>query len=347
MRRIKAFCLAVLLAVTLAAGVSASGYGFPSRDVNSYVVDEVGVISSETRNYIDSRAGALDEACGAQIMFVIVDFTGSYEIDDYAYELFNTWGVGSKSEDNGILYVLAVGAEDYYVTPGEGLTRTFTGGTLQRILDDYMEPDFAAGDYDAAVRKTFDRTYEIFEGAYNVVPESPDDEWDDPYSVPAEQSQPQESGFWHFARTAFGVVALIVIALAFFLFIGVLSRDRSRSSYGGGSSGFMSGLFLGSMLNRQRYRRPPPPPPPPGGPMMGGPRPGGFTRPRTPPRSGGGLGGFGGFGGGSTRGGGAGRSGFSGGRPSSGFSSRPSGGSRGFGGFGGGSTRGGGAGRRH
>lgn len=335
MRRIFSLLLALLLAVSLAAGASASSRDFPTRDVTSYVVDEVGVVSNDTVRYIDDCGSALEEACGAQIVFAVVDFTGGYEIDDYAYELFNHWGVGDKEKDNGVLFVLATGAEDYYAMPGAGVTDVFTGSRLQRILDQYMEPDFAVGDYDGAVRETFDATMEVFTDLYGI-------DWNDDAAETWQASEPEREsgGLLAGIGQIFRFVILIVLVVAVVLIFTLLARAvrlGGGGPYGyGGSGGFWRGLFLGSLLNRPRsYYRPPPPPPPP----FGGPR-----RPPRPPRN---PGGFGGFGGGSTRGGGAGRSGGGfGGRPGGGFSSpRPPAG-RGFGGFGGGSTRGGGAGRR-
>ena len=40
--------------------------------------------------------------------------------------------------------LLAIGEDNYYVLQGTGLENTLTSGTIQNILDTYMEPDFAA-----------------------------------------------------------------------------------------------------------------------------------------------------------------------------------------------------------
>lgn len=51
-----------------------------------------------------------------------VDFTDGEDIADYAYDLFNKWGIGDKKANNGLLILLSIGAEDYYAEPGVGLT---------------------------------------------------------------------------------------------------------------------------------------------------------------------------------------------------------------------------------
>lgn len=305
---------------------------------DSYVLDEADVISASTESYINEKNNALASACGAQIVFVVVDFTGDYSTHDYAYEVFNKWGIGDKDENNGMLYVLAVGAEDYYALPGEGVLDVLSGGSLQAILDDYMEPDFAVGDYDAAVRKTFDRTLSIMEDEYNVQYSANTTVSENGYN---EYDEAREQGSWFAARvfSFFGkVITIVIVIFVIVMLIRMFSGPRGGGgSGGGGGGGFWNGWLLGSLMNRRRYYHRPPPPRPP----FGGPRP-----PHNPPGGFGGYpggfggsrpSGFGGFGGGRSGGVGGGRSGgFGGGRSSGGRS----------GGFGGGSSRGGGAGRR-
>ncbi|MBQ2668132.1 MAG: TPM domain-containing protein [Clostridia bacterium] len=305
-RRRAALVLAAFL-LLLSAVLPAGAAGIPDAP-DSYVLDEADVISAATEAEINEKNNRLAAACGAQIAFAVVDFTGEYSTADYAYEVFNKWGIGDKRENNGLLFVLAVGAEDYYALPGSGVTDLFSGGTLQTLLDTYMEPDFAAGDYDAAVQKSFARALALMESHYHV-------QYRDEAPIPEtgysgyDQAQGQQSWFFGGLFRLFGKFITIIIVVAVIVAVlRLFSGPRGGGGYrGGGGGGFWTGLLLGSMRPRSRYYHRPPPPF------------GGYGGPRRP-------GGMGGFGGGRP-GGGGGRSG-------------------GFGGFGGGGSRGGGAGRR-
>lgn len=316
LRRAAVLFLACVLMAALAVPVLADGI---PKAPDSFVYDEADVLSSSTEQYINMETAALDTACGGQIAVVAVDFTGEYSTADYAYELFNSWGIGDKNKNNGLLLLLVIGAEDYYILPGEGVTDIFSGGTLQTLMDDYLEADFAGGDYDAGVRKTFDRILEIYDEKYDLTQSS--------VSVPdagyAGYDEARDAGGSFFSGFFRVIGKILIIAIAVVLIVVVISlimggpRGGGGGTGGGGGGGFWNGLLLGSLLNRRRYTYRPPPPP------FGGPR---YPRPPRPPRpnppggfGGGRPGSFGGFGGG-----------------------RPGG----FGGFGGGSSRGGGAGRR-
>ena len=68
-----------------------------------YVGDYAGVLTDATEQYIIAENQKLAEATGAQIVIVTVDFLDGMEIEDYAYTVFNTWGIGDKERNNGLL----------------------------------------------------------------------------------------------------------------------------------------------------------------------------------------------------------------------------------------------------
>lgn len=317
--RIFSLLLALILVIGLSPGALAA---VPDRPENKYVLDSAGVLSEDTERRIIAENQDLFEDCGAEIVVAAVDFLGGQDIEDYVYKMFNSWGIGSEERNNGILLVLAIGEEDYYCQAGYGIDDYFDAALISGILEEDLEPDFAAEDYDAGVLKTFNALLDEVKSYYRTGPgrndpepgaEYSDDNWD-------EDSGFNASPFRALKTIAIAIVRVIVI-VAIILFIFSLFRGPGGrgSGGGGGGGGFWRGMWLGSMMgNRRRgYWGAPPPPPPFGGP---GPRPGGFGR---------GPGGFGGFhGGGGSRGGGGGRGGFGGG---------------GF--HGGGGSHGGGAGR--
>lgn len=319
----RVFTLAVAAALAVVLTIPALAV-VPDRPENQYVLDEAGVLSDETEQEIISQNQKLFEETGAQIVVVAVDFLDGEEIDDYAYSLFNSWGIGSVERNNGLLLLMAIAEDNYYAMPGYGIEDYFDGAKLKDMLNEYLEPDFAAKDYDAGAKKFFDAAlsdmesyYANYSDEYNSGNITPDYD----YSYEYEPSFGERLS-WMFGNVLSIVIRIVVVVVIFLVLVSIIrgiggGGGGPRSGGGGGGGGFWTGLFLGNLLGNSRRRggwRPPPPPP------------GGFG-PR-PPRGGGGFGGFGGFHGGG--GGGFGGGGFRGGG----------------GGFhGGGGSRGGGAGR--
>ena len=152
MKRILALALVLLL---LAAPALASSLE-PTDDF--YVNDAANVLSDATEGHIILNNDALYKACGAQLVFVTVDTTGSTKLENYAYKLFNYWGIGG-SKGYGVLLVMAIKDDDYWVMPGTGLQDAVTAGALGELVDDYLEPYFAKQDYDGGAKAFFDALF--------------------------------------------------------------------------------------------------------------------------------------------------------------------------------------------
>lgn len=120
-----------------------------------YVNDFADVINDDVEGEIIEYGNQLEEQTGAQVVLVTIDFTDGESLENYAMNLFNEWGIGSKEKNNGLLLLLSIGDDDYWAMQGEGLEDTLSSGKISSILQEYLEPDFAAKDYSAGVEKTY------------------------------------------------------------------------------------------------------------------------------------------------------------------------------------------------
>jgi len=293
-----------------------------------FVNDYAGVISNDTFNHIISQNEALS-GTGAQIVVTTINYTDGRDIADYAAAMLNEWKIGDKSKNNGILLLLSIGDDDYFIATGDGISRYIDDAAVSRICDDYLEADFAAGNYDAGVRKTFDELYGRVSRVY--VADAPSPSSGGSYSNSGNSGgffTGIFTGIWNFIRGIF-VIGIIIIFIIVALVFGGRGRRGYYSSYHYDRP--RRWYHFGHRHHHHHHH---------GG--HGGHHSGGGHR-------GGGFGGMGSSrpsgGGGMTRGSGAGRSSIGGGMGSS----RPSGGGRSGGGRasgGGGMTRGSGAGRK-
>lgn len=316
-RRLRAalLCLCMLLvSLPLAAcDDSTADYSdlIPSAPDVFYVLDEAGVLESDTEDYIVSRNDALFALTGAQIVVVCVHTTGTVSTEDYARQLFNSWGIGSAEKDNGVLLLLTIGEQDYWCLQGKGLENALPSGTIKLMLNQQLEPDFAVGLYDSGVRAIFDTLIAHMESLYSVSLDS----WDGTEGEYTPASAAPDDPYEETPESRENSLSIIAWAIMIVIVILLLT------SFGGGGR-----------PPRRRYRRRTiysmpharphsygthmPPPSRPGGSFGGGSRPGGSFGGGSRPggsfgggsRPGGSLGGGSRSGGGGmSRGGGAGR----------------------------------------
>ena len=279
---------ALVLAVVVSAAVlcpAAFAAQLPSLPKGECVVDDAGVLSSGTVQTITELNAQLESSCsGAQIGVLTVEYTGNDSTEDYATQAFNAWGIGSSSQNNGVLILLVMESAqyadgDYYLTYGDGFRNT-TLAKQSSAIAQTMEDQFAAKDYDGAVTTCARNVANTIADIYGV------------------------STLTDILTLVVGAVLLIVII-------------RSMAYVFASPCGWLW-CFGGPRPPYRRRGRRGPPPPPPGGYYGGsrGPRPprgggfggmGGGSFGGGAGRGGFGGGSFGGMGGGSSHGGGGGR----------------------------------------
>lgn len=305
-KRISALVLVWVVCLSALSPAYAAKADLPELPKDQCVVDEANVLNSSTEQTIIDLNNQLQANCkGATIGVLTVEYTGNDSAEDYATQAFNAWGIGSSSQNNGVLILLVMESAqyadgDYYLTYGDGFRNT-TLAKQSSAIAQTMEEQFAAKDYDGAVTTCARNVANTIADIYGV---SLSGSTGNGGTVQPGYQGSQSSG----DSTLTDILTFVVSVVLLIVII------RSVAYVFASPCGWLW-CFGGPRPPRRRRG---PPPPPPGG-FYGGPR---------PPR-----GGFGGMGGGSF-GGGAGRGGFGGGSFGGGF-----------GGMGGGSSHGGGGGR--
>ena len=155
-KRVSALVLALVVGAAALCPAALAAASLPDLPRDQCVVDDANILSDSTTQTIIDLNNQLQSSCnGAQIGVLTVDYTGNYSTEDYATQAFNAWGIGSASENNGVLILLVMESPiyedgDYYVTYGDGFRNT-TLAKQSSAIAQTMEDQFAAKDYDGAV----------------------------------------------------------------------------------------------------------------------------------------------------------------------------------------------------
>ena len=155
-KRVSALVLALVVGAAALCPAAFAAASLPDLPRDQCVVDDANVLSDSTTQTIVDLNNQLQSSCnGAQIGVLTVDYTGNYSTEDYATQAFNAWGIGSASENNGVLILLVMESPiyedgDYYVTYGDGFRNT-TLESQASALAQTMEGDFVNRDYSDAV----------------------------------------------------------------------------------------------------------------------------------------------------------------------------------------------------
>lgn len=149
--------IAILLVLSLTGGALAAPPVPPAPNPARPVNDFAGMLEPDHISRMEGVALALKKASGADLVAVTVDNLGGYTIEEYALELFRTWGLGDKEQHNGVLLlvnkenVLADRSGRVRIEVGYGLEGAIPDGKAGRILDEYVLPAWAKGSFSEGI----------------------------------------------------------------------------------------------------------------------------------------------------------------------------------------------------
>lgn len=145
--------LIVLMFIAFSSFITVNAVVKPNSDF--YLLDQANIFSESQKNEIINSSYQINEQTGAQIVMVTVKSLDNMSIENYAYDLFNEWQIGSKNDDNGLLILFAPNEREYRLMSGPGLEDIYTARYLGTVRDDVLLPGLKSGNYADALMSTY------------------------------------------------------------------------------------------------------------------------------------------------------------------------------------------------
>ena len=261
-----AFAVAVLMGGAASAAI-------PPRPAGP-VLDQAGILPPAEEAALDAKLRAYNATTGRSVLVLTVPSLDGLDIATYGVQLGQTWGVGGKSTDQGLILLVAPKERRLRFEVGYGLEQYLPDVLAGRIIRDTITPRFKAGDFAGGIDAGID-------AAIAQLDRDPADA----KAVAEAAAAAQAAGGASDDGASFGGVIFWIAMIAIFMAVFGGGKRGRRYARGGGSN-LPIILWGASEIARGMSRG--------SGGGFGG---GGF--------GGGGGGGFGGFGGGGFGGGGA------------------------------------------
>ncbi|MFN3937149.1 MAG: TPM domain-containing protein [Gemmobacter sp.] len=138
-----------LFALLLWLPLVAQAEVFP-EPASVFVTDLADVVDPETEDRLTAMLEAARRDPGTEIAVVTIrsrrDWGESASIEGFATGLFNAWGIGDATRNDGILILIAVADREARIALGAGYPPVFDG-RAHRIIETEMLPAFREGRY--------------------------------------------------------------------------------------------------------------------------------------------------------------------------------------------------------
>ncbi|HVR92092.1 MAG TPA: TPM domain-containing protein [Novosphingobium sp.] len=148
--------LILWLAVVLAfAGTTAHAVTFPARPEGP-VLDAANIIPDAEEAALDAKLRDYNLRTGRSLIVTTVGSLEGETVEMYAVKLFETWGIGGKESDSGLLLLVAPTEHKVRIEVGYGLHQYVTDALSGRIIRNTITPRFKQGDFGGGIAAGID-----------------------------------------------------------------------------------------------------------------------------------------------------------------------------------------------
>ena len=121
------------------------------------VMDQAKVFTPAEARALEKKLKAHEKKTGNQFAVLTWTDLGEHAIEDFSYTVANTWALGRREHDDGLLIVVAPTARKARIEVGEGLEQAIPDALAQRVMDEQLVPACRKGEYAAGVEAAFDQ----------------------------------------------------------------------------------------------------------------------------------------------------------------------------------------------
>lgn len=115
---------------------------------NYYVSNPDAIISDSDVMALNKICNELKQQTDVEMAIVCVDsISEPYTMFDFGFELFQTWGIGVKDKNTGILITLCQSRRSVFFNTGTGIEGVMSDAACYQIQQAYMVPLFRENDY--------------------------------------------------------------------------------------------------------------------------------------------------------------------------------------------------------
>ena len=245
MKRAVTYCLAILwTVVALATDYTPSSVPNPkTQGQEFYVANPDAIIADSDEVWLNHCASALYAQTHVEMCVVALSSIGDTDAFDFAYELYQRWGIGREGQNTGVLILFVMDSHDIRITTGVGMEGFLPDARCSQIIHDDMIPAFRRGDFGGGLCLGALRIYETCTNG-----EAPEELLNTKSVTNRGQYAEEDDADGWVVFAALAIIIFIVIIIIFFDKKGG-GKSRGRHSGGGTPTIFTSGSDFGGSFS--------------------------------------------------------------------------------------------------
>ena len=209
----------------------------PKKDAqDNYVVNPDNILSDDDVQFLNACSSDLEKQTQVEMCVAALGAIGEADCFDFAYELYQRWGIGKKGKNTGVLILFVLDSHDIRIMTGTGIEGVLTDAKCSKIIHDDMIPSFKEGNYGEGLCYGALAIYEECTGG-----EAPEELLN--MTSVTNRGRYADSGDEETDWVTIVIVALIILFIIYVLSRGSKSGGKGSGYSGGGFTGYSGGSF--------------------------------------------------------------------------------------------------------
>lgn len=142
----------ILFVLTLLVSLAARAETVAVPALQQRVTDTTHTLSAQASSSITQTLAQFEKDTGHQLAVLLVDTTGDETIEQYATRVFDSWKLGDKKRDDGMLLILAKADHTLRIEVGYGLEGTVTDLQSSQVINRTIVPYLKKGDFAGGIQ---------------------------------------------------------------------------------------------------------------------------------------------------------------------------------------------------
>lgn len=168
----RSFIVAILFFISLFSIAQVADRPSPQRLYNNLSTEFPNFLSASEADILEQKLVNFSRETSNQICVVVVDDLNGMDAASYATEIGNSWGVGKKEFDNGLVILIkptgGSGGRDLFIAVGYGLEGAIPDLATKRIREEEMYPYLKNGENFMALDKATEKLMGLAKGEIDV-----------------------------------------------------------------------------------------------------------------------------------------------------------------------------------
>ena len=195
-------------------GCLSAQYTIPEKPKVLYpVYDEAGLLSSEEKELLNQKLIKFEDSTSTEIEVVIIPSTKGEDINFLATRFGQTWGIGKKGVDNGVVFLIATEDRQISIQQGRAVEKYLTASVAGQIIDYLIIPKFKQGKWYEGIDEGVNALMKVTQGKFKP------------------QKKEKEEGFGK-------AVVLIIVLFIVLMIILIKYGNEGGGGRGGGYTDF-------------------------------------------------------------------------------------------------------------